>query len=145
MDKAVIDIGRVLFSLLFITGGIGHFAKVEALTGYAKYKKLPAAKLGVLASGVALLLGGLSILLGLWIDLGALLLVLFLLSSAVIFHDYWRESDATAKAGAQSAFWKNVALAGASLILFGLAVKGHGITGDNFGWVVSKAHIALWK
>ncbi|MSX70861.1 MAG: DoxX family protein, partial [Actinobacteria bacterium] len=41
-------IGRLLFAALFIGSGIGHFAKLEAMTGYAKYKKLPAAKLGVL-------------------------------------------------------------------------------------------------
>ena len=145
MDKVVIEIGRVLFSLLFITGGINHLTKTASLTAYAKYKKLPAAQLGVIVSGLFILFGGLSVLLGLYVDLGAILLILFLLSSAVVFHDYWTETDAMTKAGAQAAFWKNISLAGASLILLGLAVKGHGITADNFGWVVSKAHIALWK
>jgi len=27
----------VLFAALFITSGIGHFAKLEAMTGYAQY------------------------------------------------------------------------------------------------------------
>ena len=145
MDKVVIEIGRVLFALLFISGGIGHLTKTASLTAYASYKKVPAAKLGVIVSGLFILLGGISVLLGFYADLGALLLVLFLLPTAVVLHNYWTETDAMAKAGAEAAFWKNISLAGAALIILGLTVKGHGITADNFGWVISKAHIALWK
>jgi uncharacterized membrane protein YphA (DoxX/SURF4 family) len=39
----VLVIGRVLFALLFINSGIAHLTKLEAMTGYAKYKKVPAA------------------------------------------------------------------------------------------------------
>ena len=67
-------IGRLLFAALFIGSGIGHFAKLEAMTGYAQYKKLPAAKLGVMISGLFFLLGGIYIAAGFWVDLGALLL-----------------------------------------------------------------------
>jgi uncharacterized membrane protein YphA (DoxX/SURF4 family) len=143
--NAVLIIGRILLAFMFINGGYSHFTKLEAMTGYAKYKKLPAAKLGVIISGLMILLGGLSILLGYYVDLGALLLAIFLISSALIFHDFWRETDATAKMNATTAFWKNISIAGAALIIFGLAYKGHGITADNFGMVVSKAKIALWK
>ena len=145
MDKVVIEIGRILFAFLFIGSGIGHLTKTAALTGYAKYKKLPAAKLGVIVSGLFILLGGLSVLLGLWVDLGALLLVIFLFPAAFIFHNHWTETDERSKATEQAQFTKDLALAGAALIILGLTVKGHGITADNFGWVISKAHIALWK
>ena len=67
--SAILLIGRILFALLFINSGINHFTKLEAMTGYAKYKKLPAAKLGVLVSGLMILLGGIYILLGFWADL----------------------------------------------------------------------------
>jgi uncharacterized membrane protein YphA (DoxX/SURF4 family) len=145
MDKLAIEIGRVLFALLFIGGGIGHFAKLEAMTAYSKYKKIPAPKLGVIVTGLFILLGGLSVLFGLWVDLGSVLLIIFLLSAAFFMHNYWTETDEMAKQTQQAMFSKNLALAGASLILLGLSVKGHGITADNFGWVISKAHTALWK
>jgi len=143
--NAIALIGRILFSIIFISGGVSHFVKVEAMTGYAKYKKLPAAKLGVLLSGLMILLGGIYVLLGVYVDLGALLIAVFCILSAVVFHDFWKETDATAKMNSQTAFMKNMSIAGASLVLFVLAYKGHGITADNFGWVISKAHIALWK
>lgn len=94
------------------------------MTGYAKYKKLPAAKFGVLISGLFFLLGGIYIAIGLWVDLGALLLAITLVLAAVIFHNYWKETDATAKQNEMIAFNKDLALAGAALILFVLVATG---------------------
>ena len=123
--NAVLLVGRILFGALFVTSGIAHFAKLEAMTGYAKYKKLPAAKFGVLASGLFFLLGGVYTVIGLWVDLGALLLAITLILAAFIFHNYWKETDATAKQNEMIAFNKDLALAGASLIIFALIASGH--------------------
>jgi len=38
--NAVLIIGRILLAFMFINGGYSHFTKLEAMTGYAKYKKL---------------------------------------------------------------------------------------------------------
>ena len=120
----VLVIGRILFALLFITSGLAHFAKLEAMTGYAKYKKLPAAKFGVLISGLFFLLGGVYIAAGFWVDLGALFLAITLILAAFIFHNFWKETDATAKMNEQIAFNKDLSLAGAALILFALIASG---------------------
>ena len=122
--NAVLLVGRILFGALFITSGIAHFAKLEMMTGYAKYKKLPAAKFGVLASGLFFLLGGVYAVIGLWVDLGALLLAITLVLAAFIFHNFWKETDATAKQNEQIAFNKDLSLAGAALILFALVATG---------------------
>ena len=139
----IILIGRILFGGFFLMSGINHFTKLEAMTGYAKYKKLPAAKLGVLISGLMLVLGGIYIILGFYADLGALLLAIFLVLAAVIFHNFWAETDATAKQTEMMAFMKDIALAGGALIVFAMVAKQGGEI--DFGWVISKAHIALWK
>jgi uncharacterized membrane protein YphA (DoxX/SURF4 family) len=55
------------------------------MTGYAQYKKVPAAKLSVIVSGLMILVGGLYIAFGVYADLGALLIALFLLTSSI--HD----------------------------------------------------------
>ena len=140
--SAILVIGRILFGGFFVMSGINHFTKLEAMTGYAKYKKLPAAKLGVLLSGLMLLVGGAYVLLGFYADLGALLLAIFLVLAAVIFHNFWKETDATSKQNEQLAFLKDFALAGAALVLFALIAK-HGDL--SFGWVISKGHLALFK
>ena len=89
-----------------------------------------------------LLLGGAYVLLGFYVDLGALLLAIFLVLAAVIFHNFWKETDATAKQSEMMNFMKDFALAGAALILFAVVAK-HGDM--SFGWVVSKGHLALFK
>ena len=139
----IILIGRILFGGFFLMSGINHFTKLEAMTGYAKYKKLPAAKLGVLLSGLMLVLGGIYILLGFYTDLGLLLIAIFLVLAAVIFHNFWAETDATAKQNEMLGFMKDIALAGGALILFALVIK-HGAELD-FGWVISDENFSLWK
>ena len=121
---AILVIGRILFGALFVTSGIAHFAKLEAMTGYAKYKKLPAAKFGVIISGLLFLLGGIYIMFGFWVDLGALFLAITLILAAFIFHNFWKETDATAKMNEQISFNKDLSLAGAALILLALIASG---------------------
>ena len=130
--NAVLVIGRILFAFIFITSGITHFAKLEMMTGYAKYKKLPAAKLGVIVSGLFFLLGGLYVALGFWVDLGALMLAITLIVAAVIFHNFWAEADATAKQNEMIAFNKNLSIAGGALIIFALIYSGT-VSADAFG------------
>ena len=120
----VLLVGRILFALIFINSGIAHFTKNAAMTGYAQYKKVPLAKLSVYVTGVMILLGGVYIALGFFADLGALLLAAFLIPAAVIFDAFWKETDATAKQTATIGFFKNLSLAGASLIIFALLHNG---------------------
>lgn len=113
-------IGRILFAALFIGSAFGHLTQSEAMAGYASSRGVPQAKLAVLGSGVLILIGGLLVLLGIWMDLGALLLVLFLLPTAVVMHPFWKETDPMAKQNEMVSFNKDVALAGAALLLFAL-------------------------
>ena len=136
--NAVLAIGRILFALIFISSGINHFTKLEAMTGYAKYKKVPAAKLAVLVSGVMLLLGGVYVALGIYADLGALILAIFLIPTALMMHTFWKETDPTAKMNESIAFFKDLALAGAALILFAMIGSG-----ANFGWHITSAFFSF--
>lgn len=113
-------IGRILFAALFIGSAFGHLTQSEAMAGYASSRGVPQAKLAVLGSGVLILIGGLLVLLGIWMDLGALLLVIFLLPTAVLMHPFWKETDPMAKQNEMVSFNKDVALAGAALLLFAL-------------------------
>ena len=126
--NAVLIIGRILFALIFINSGISHLTKLEAMTGYAQYKKVPAAKLSVIVSGLMILVGGLYIAFGVYADLGALLIAIFLIPTAFMMHAFWKESDATAKQNETIGFFKDLSLAGAALIIFALVGSG-----DNFG------------
>ena len=122
--NTVLVIGRVLFALIFLASGVNHLTKLEAMTGYATYKKVPAAKLAVVVSGLMILVGGLYIAFGVYADLGALLIAIFLIPTAFLMHAFWKESDATAKQNEQIAFMKDISMAGAALIIFALVGSG---------------------
>jgi len=136
----VLVIGRVLFALIFINSGIAHLTKLEAMTGYAKYKKVPAAKLSVIVSGLMILIGGLYIALGIYADLGGLLIALFLIPAAFLMHAFWKETDATAKQNESIGFFKDLALAGAALIIFALVA-----TGTDFGPSITSAFFSFTR
>ena len=122
--NALLIIGRIFFGVLWIGAGFAHFKNLEAMTGYAKFKKLPAARLGVIGSGLTFLIGGILIVLGTWVDLGALLIAITVILAALIFHQYWKETDANTKMQESMAFNKDIALGGAALILFALVAGG---------------------
>jgi putative oxidoreductase len=114
----IVLIGRILFVVLFLSSAFGHFTQRQAMAGYASSRGVPSGELAVLASGVLLALGGLSVLLGIWADLGALLLVIFLVPTAVLMHGFWRETDAQTRQMEMIQFLKDISLAGAALMLF---------------------------
>jgi len=135
MDVIVL-IGRILFSVLFLSSAFGHFAQRQTMAGYASSRGVPSSEVAVLASGVLLALGGLSVLLGIWADLGSLLLVIFLVPTAVLMHGFWRETDPQARQMETIQFLKDISLAGAALMLFALFAHtddlGLTITGPLF-------------
>lgn len=113
--------GRILFSALFIMSGLNHFTQADGMAQYAESKGLPAPKFGVLLSGLAILAGGLSILLWQYVVWGSGLLLVFLLAAAFTMHDFWAVEDEQQKQTEMTQFMKNVALAGAALIFYVLA------------------------
>jgi uncharacterized membrane protein YphA (DoxX/SURF4 family) len=135
--EAIFLIGRILFVFLLLGSAFGHLTQADAMGGYAEAKGLPNGKLLTQVSGVALLLGGLSILLGIWGDAGSLGIAILLLIIAVTMHAFWKETDPQAKQLEMVNFNKNVALAGGALAMYVLfyGTDGYGyftITGALF-------------
>lgn len=124
----VLLIARVLFVALFLGSSLGHLTKTDDMAGYAASRGVPMAKAATFGSGLLILVGGLSVLLGVWGDLGALLLVVFLLPTAVLMHAFWRETDPTAKQTEMVQFNKDLALAGAALTFFWAFSQNPGLT-----------------
>ena len=127
-------IGRILFAFMVVSGGINHLTKAEAMAGYAAYKKVPSPKLANFVSGVLLLAGGLSIVLGIYADLGAVVIAALLVLMALKMHDFWAQTDAQAKQMETIAFWKNVSMAGGALFIFASTASG-----QEIGWTLTKS------
>src|SRR5512135_2425502 len=111
--EAIVLIGRILLSVIFINSGIAHLTKTNGMAQYGASQGLPAAKFFVIVSGLMILAGGLMVLVGFEGKIGALLIFLFLVPTAFIMHRFWGVPDAMMAATQQSHFMKNIALAGA--------------------------------
>jgi uncharacterized membrane protein YphA (DoxX/SURF4 family) len=118
MNDLVFLLGRVLFGAFFIMSAYSHLTKVGMMAQYAGSKGVPAPTLAVPVTGLMLLGGGLSILLGFQPRIGALLLVAFLVPTAVIMHRFWGLPDAAAAQHESIHFWKDITLAGAALMIY---------------------------
>ncbi|MFC7213349.1 DoxX family protein [Saliphagus sp. GCM10025334] len=107
-------LARVIFGGVLAFMGFNHFLDVEGMAGYAEFKGLPAPKASVVLSGVLLVLGGLSLIVGVFPAVGAGALAVFLVVSALKMHDFWNAEGEEAQ-NEMTAFLKNVYGAGAAL------------------------------
>ena len=127
MDIAFL-IARILFAALFLGSAMGHLTKTKDMSGYAAARGVPAPYLATLASGVLVLISGLMVLLGVWGDLGSILLIVFLVPTAILMHGFWRETDPTSKQMEMIQFNKDIALAGAALAFYWVFAHDPGLT-----------------
>ena len=112
-------IGRILFGLLFVQSGLSaHLIGRRQGVEYARMYNVPLPELGVPLTGVMAVVGGAMIVLGVWGDLGALLIAAFLLLITPLMHAFWREKDAQQRLLQMVNFNKNFALLGAALTIF---------------------------
>lgn len=118
--SALFWIGRILFAMIFLASGLGHFTS-PGMAQYAASKGVPAPKLMVWLTGLAIILGGLSILFWTYVEIGSWLLALFLLAAGVKMHDFWNVEDPMEKQVQQAQFMKNLSMAGAAIVFYALA------------------------
>lgn len=117
-------VGRVLFGGVLAFNGLNHFRQTDAMAGMAESKGVPAPELGVYATGVLLVLGGLSLVFGVYPLVGALALIAFFLVTTPWMHDFWNADDESEQQQQMTHFLKNTALLGGALILFALTATG---------------------
>jgi len=105
-------IGRIIVGGYFLMAAFKHFTKTGMMAGYAQNKGTPAPKLAVAGTGILLLLGGASFLLGYHPTIGTGLLIIFLLGVSFKIHAFWLVSDPMARMNEQAHFGKNIVMIG---------------------------------
>jgi uncharacterized membrane protein YphA (DoxX/SURF4 family) len=121
MRDEIFLLGRILFALVFLRFAVVHLIQTEGSAQYAAYKGVPRARAVVLATGVAMLVGGLAVILGVWMDLAALGLAIFCLVAGVVMHNFWTVTDAQARQAEMAQFFKNISIIGGALILLAVS------------------------
>ena len=110
-------IGRLIFGGFFIYNGIHHFKERKNLAQYAQAKNVPMPDIAVPATGIAMIAGGTSILLGIKPKLGAAAIIGFLAGVSPVMHNFWKAEDPNQRMNDMINFGKNIALLGAALAL----------------------------
>jgi len=113
--KYAVLAGRQLFSLIFIVASAAHF-NGQAIDAAAAHG-VPWPEVLVPLSGLIALLGGLSILLGFQVRIGALLLMIFLVPVTLVMHNFWSVSDPVTLQIQKAMFMKNLAMLGGALVI----------------------------
>lgn len=122
-------VGRVVFGAFFVAvAGWGHLTRGTMMVGYAKATGFPAPFLASWPAGLWLVAGGLSVALGIWPDIGALMLGIFVVPAALWFHRFWAVEDPDQKQAQTMLFYRNVIIFGTALMLFAVFTSvGHGL------------------
>ena len=107
--SALPAIGRVLLAAIFILSGVGKLAAPAATIGYIQSSGLPFATLGLIGAIAVELGGGLLLAFGVKVKPVALVLALFSVVTALIFH------QALADPNQMIQFLKTLGLAGGLL------------------------------
>ena len=115
--KTPFVLGRLLFGGFFLYNGVNHILNRKTLSQYAGSKKVPVPHVAVTGSGLALILGGASILLGIKPKLGAAVIIGFLAGVSPIMHDFWQAEDPNQRTNDMVNFAKNMALLGGAAAL----------------------------
>ena len=118
--KAPFLLGRLIFGGFFLYNGINHFQHRKEMAQYAAAKGVPAAEIAVVGTGVAMAVGGASILLGVKPKIGTLAILGFLVGVSPIMHDFWKQEDPQTRQNEMINFAKNMAMAGAAIALLGV-------------------------
>jgi putative oxidoreductase len=114
----ILLLGRILFAVNFVAvTGFAHLTKGQMFVGAAKQMGFPFPFLASWAAGTWLVAGGVSIALGVWPDVGALMIAVFVIVAAAWFHRYWAV-DADQRMMQNLLFWRNVTFLGAAVMLF---------------------------
>ena len=113
----ILLLSRIILGFYFIFNAFNHFSQLTSMSEWVKNKNIPTPRLMVILTGILLLIGGVSILLGVYIEIGILALTFFFLPVTFIMHDFWRETDTQIKMIQMINFMKNLALWAAILTL----------------------------
>jgi putative oxidoreductase len=103
-------VARIAIALIFLTSGIKHLANFSGFVDTIA-STLPFATLLAIGAIGFLLLGAVSLILGYKVNIGATLLILFLIPTTLVFHNFIADPSQL------TAFLKNLGLIGGLLLV----------------------------
>lgn len=106
--------GRGFLASVFIFAAFSHLTDIEGTLYMMEQKGMPVAPLFLLGAVFLTLTGGFSFLLGYKTPIGVTLLILFIVPTTLIFHDFWN-LEGPERTSQMHLFMKNIAILGGIL------------------------------
>ncbi|MGE0758509.1 MAG: DoxX family protein [Pirellulaceae bacterium] len=128
ISSVMMLLGRVSLAAIFVMSGVHKLVAWSETAGRMTSEGMTAVPVFLAGAVACELLGGLSVILGWWARLGAVILVLFLIPVTGIFHDFWTYEGAEQQAQ-MIHFMKNLAILGGLCLLTGAGPGGLSIDG----------------
>ena len=113
--KYIVLSGRILFGVIFLMSMPHHF--MQQGISYAQSAGVPYPSVLVPISGIMLLLGSLSIMLGYKAKWGGWLIALFLIPVTLFMHRFWTVTDPMMAQFQMGMFMKNISMLGGAFII----------------------------
>jgi uncharacterized membrane protein YphA (DoxX/SURF4 family) len=133
--SVILFLGRIFFVAMFAVAAHGNIVNHQRYVTLA-VGKLPLPYVAGWPVGAWQMVAILLVVLGIWPDVGAVMMAAFLIPTTLLFHPYWTVADPAERRTQRGSFYRNVTLLGATLGLFALfTVAGPGqfaITGSFF-------------
>ena len=121
--KYINRIGRILFSIIFITSGLSKISDWNKTITYMESHNMIFVPFFLIIAILLQVVGGLSIITSFKSKIGAILLIIVILPATVSFHNLWAlPTDTNVQIVTQQAemvsFLKNITVIGALLLIF---------------------------
>jgi len=119
----VVLIGRLMFAFYFgAVAGVGHLKRDKMMRGFAAKVGFPVPAVAGWVAGLWLVVGAVSVGLGIWPDLGSLMIGAFVIPAAWYFHRFWTFEDEAQKGTQKQLFYRNFVILAAAIVFFGTFV-----------------------
>ncbi len=123
LQNFLVLLSRICICSIYLWAGWAKIADWKGTIAYMKSKNFPWISLMLPAAIIFQIAGGLSLLLGIYCRLGALLLIIFTIPAMIKMHNFWQVDD-TMRTIEKTLFMKDIAIVGGLLAIF---ILGPGI------------------
>lgn len=118
MANLIMAVGRILIASIFLSSGFMKIMEFNSTAEQMAAEGMELETILLIGAIVFEIVGGLLVLIGWHPRIGALMLIVFLIPTTLIFHDFWmtqQHTDAAAQQNEMAHFMKNVAIMGGLL------------------------------
>jgi uncharacterized membrane protein YphA (DoxX/SURF4 family) len=119
--NAIVIFGRLCLAAIFVYGSITGILDFSMKQEMIANKGLPIPTVLLLGNIVFQIVGAISLITGLQTRWGSLVLIVFLVPTTLVFHNFWAFSEEPEKTKQTIQFIKNLGLIGGLLMVYSLA------------------------